>query len=138
MKGLEISNNMIVIIVLAVIVLISIGYFLTSQSGSQQQLANANEVFSISCQQYKDNNCAWSNTHLPNFANFVAACQTLFGAENREFSCLYNFCCSQSREAKCDGFCALCKGNDYSGIGADSVDSCLARYRAECSAPCSI
>ncbi len=136
MKGFELSTNMIVIIGIAILALAALGIFITTQTGAQQTIAKANEVFSVSCQQYKDNDCAWSNTRLDNFDEFVSACQTLFGQENRAYSCLYNYCCAQSQAAKCDGLCALCKGNDYASIGSDSVESCLERYRQECSEPC--
>lgn len=135
MKGFELPTNVLVIVILVVLVLSAVGVLFLTQTGSQQSIASSNEIFSVNCQNYKDAGCAWSVTHSANFPRFVSACQTLFGRENREYSCLYNYCCEQSRD-KCDGLCALCKGNDYAAIGASSVESCLANYRDQCSGSC--
>ena len=136
MKGFELSTNMIIVIALAVVSLAALLMYFNAEGGRQQRIAQAQQVFGIACQEYKDNSCAWSSTRSGSFPRFLSACQTLFGQENRAFSCLYQYCCNQPVAATCDGLCALCKGNDYAGIGADDVTSCLAIYYEQCTQPC--
>ncbi len=135
MKGMELSLHVIVILALAIIVLVSVLFFVFSQSGEQISKTEANRIFQEKCSLYRSLNCDWGVTHREDFDEFLKACQLLYGRQNLAFSCLGKYCCNKVTDAKCDGLCELCKANKKAGI---DYNLCLDQYKKECTKPCLI
>jgi len=135
---MELPINVLVIIALVVLVLIVLSALFFSQSSQKMTEAEANKIFNLNCENYRNANCQWRVTRDDSFGEFMQACQILYGSNQREFSCLYDFCCGFSGDAACQGFCSLCRGNKYAGLPQASIDDCLNVYDNKCEGTCAI
>ncbi|MFC2143297.1 hypothetical protein ACFLQN_02770 [Candidatus Aenigmatarchaeota archaeon] len=138
MKGLEISTNMMVLVILVVIVLSVIAYFVSSQGSTQSERAEANRVFAEQCNIYKEGGCTWSVTRTSKFIDFAESCQVLFGNQNKAYSCLYKFCCELSQDKVCEGLCSVCKANSRIRMTTTLVNDCLDDYYSQCDNTCAV
>ena len=130
MRGFEFTLNLIVIGAVAVLVLVLMSFFFTTQATGQQSNAQANEIFIAKCAIYKKQQCDWKVTYGKNFTDFYNACKQLNGPEIGKFTCLYRLCCASSEDVQCDGLCELCNGNEVLGT---TQEECCQRYQSTCS-----
>ena len=133
MKGFSMPSNMVVALILLILVLVVVGAFFLSQSGTQVTQTNAVQVFDRLCNSYKQENCAWSLTKKSSFNDFMQACKLVYGDSYEEFSCLYRFCCGTAGELTCEAKCNICSGNKKIGL---DVKECCEDYSNECSDIC--
>jgi hypothetical protein len=133
---MDLPMNVLVVLALVVLVLIVLSAFFFGQSGQQMTEAEANKIFNLNCENYRNANCQWRVTRSDSFGEFLQACHVLYGPNQHEFSCLYDFCCGFSGDVSCQGFCSLCRGNKYAGLPADSINNCLDVYSNKCEGTC--
>lgn len=126
---MELSFKTMIVSALAVLVLISFIFFFSSQSGEQLTQAQANRIFYDLCSDYRESNCDWTVTYEERYSDYMNACRVLFQQEAGRYSCLYRFCCEQTKNVLCSGLCHACEANDEIKT---STAVCCTRYRAEC------
>lgn len=128
-KGLELSVNAIVIILITVMALVIIGMFVMGQITKQQDDTNMNKIFADKCAAYKSAGCDWSLTKGSDFPSFLKACKYLYGNEYEALSCLEKFCCGTVKSVECDGLCSICDANKLAGI---ETESCCKKFASSC------
>jgi hypothetical protein len=128
-KGLQMSINMIIILIITVMVLVVLGYFIVGNAAASQDRAKMTKIFFDGCESYKAAGCDWSVTKRADFPSFMTACKYLYGPDSEALSCLERDCCTKITNIECEGFCGICSGNKLAGV---ETASCCKRFDTEC------
>ena len=135
MKGFSLALTLLIIAALSIAVLVFVNSFFLSQSGTAMTNAEAQNIFYSRCSEYEREGFAWSVTRSEGFKEFLEACKVLFGEQNGRFSCLFDFCGSQSQNLACDSLCNACAG--FEQAGADK-SLCCGQFASTCETSCSV
>jgi len=133
-KG-ELPIGIIVVIAIASLVLVSLLLMLTFQTGSAGASGDIQQIFNTRCNLYKAEGCGWELTKSSGFDQFLSACQSIYGADRQEFSCLFQLCCQTSENIESDGLCSTCQGLKEAGV---SNAACCQQYRDQFGSACAV
>lgn len=126
---MELSIKTVVALLFVILVLLSFTLFFSSQSGEQITEAQASRIFYETCSEYRESDCDWTVTYEEKYNEYMDACRALFDQEAGRYSCLYRFCCEQTKNVLCSGLCHACTGNSDSKA---STAGCCLRFKTEC------
>ena len=108
MNTVQIALKSIVIIAVVVLLLAILSIFVLSQAGQSGTSASYDRIFFAGCEQIQQRGCDWEQ--VQGDAEFLSACQHLYGNQYEAYSCVNRFCSSCSKfESKeqvlCGGWC---------------------------------
>lgn len=126
---MELPVRTIAALFFVMLVMLSFAFLLSSQSGESLSRTEANRIFYDTCSEYRKSKCDWTLTYNEKYNEYMKACRVLFEQEAGRYSCLYRFCCEETKNVLCAGLCHACEANKAGGL---DTGLCCARYRAEC------
>ncbi len=130
---MDLPVKAVVLIVIAVLLLVSLGSFFIFRTGQSAGEVDARKTFGDMCLSFDSRGCPWNVTEDANFGNFINACKIIYGQDKEAFTCLYSFCdsCKKFDPAfsACAGRCTQLQGQ--SKVGIDIGAGCTL-YKADC------
>lgn len=138
---MQIALKSLAVISIVVVVLISVGFFVLTQTGSSGTSASYDRIFFSKCEEIQQRGCGagseWNT--IKGDTEFLLACQHLFGSEQEAFSCTYQFCSAckvytTAEETTCGGWCSGITGMTL--LKSVSVSAVCSR-NPKCAATCS-